>query len=112
MLIYLLTKKIGKKYSRRLSLSVISLFGLAIAIYSTILYLDDTEINKDYIIIIGISGFLSFINFIGILFPNCCYCCDADNYGNNKGDGSIIVQPLVKEKMKMKKKEVKILILF
>ena len=96
LIIYLLTKKVGKKYSRRIALSVISLFGLAISIYCTYLYLDDTEINKDYIIIIGISGFLSFINFLGILLPNFFYCCDANNYGNRESDGSIIVQPLVK----------------
>lgn len=96
-LVYFLTKGVGKKYSRRIALSFISFFQLLIAIYCTNLYLDDTEINKDYIIIIGISGFLCFINILGIILPNCCDCCELDDY-DNKDRGSIIVQPLVKKK--------------
>ena len=93
-LIYFLTKGIGQKYSRRIALSVITFFDLLIAIYCINLYLDDKEINEDYIIIIGISGFLFFINFLGLLLPNCFNCCDIDYYENEHG-GSITVQPLV-----------------
>ena len=95
-LIYFLTKGVGKRYSRRIALCSISFFELLIGIYCTNLYLDDKEINEDYIIVIGISGFLFFINFLGILLPNCFNCCNLDNYENER-DGSIIVQPLVKK---------------
>jgi len=94
--IYLLTKGVGKKYSRRIALFAITFFELIIGLYCAKLYLDDTEFNKDYIIIIGIAGFICFIDILGIILPNCFDCCNLENYDDNDR-GSIIVQPLVKK---------------
>ena len=94
--IYFLTKGVGKKYSRRIALFAIAFFELLIGLYCANLYLDDTEVNKDYIIVIGIAGVICFLDILGIILPNCFDCCNLDNY-DNPDRGSIIVQPLVKK---------------
>ena len=77
-------------------LFVVAFFELLIGLYCANLYLDDTEINKDYTIIKGIAGFMCFFDILGIILQNCFDCCNLVN-NDNPDRGSIIVQPLVKK---------------
>ena len=102
IVLYGLTKGIGKNPSRICSLITILFFEAIISIYCMHLYFMDEEGEK-YVYIFGVSVGLSVANFVGLLIPCCrdccsnccplcwtCCCCHSQRK-------SIINQPIVKQ---------------